>query len=324
MKITKVFATLISICMVSMSANALELKFGHVGAPGSLFNDSAEHFVKLANQKLAGKAKVTNFGSSQLGGDKEMMQKIKLGTIDMTLPSSVMASVHDEFGVFEMPYIIKDRAHMAKVEQQVLRPILAKNLEEKTGYKILAVWENGFRHITNNKKPINVPEDLKGIKLRTPQSKWRLKMFQAYGANPTPMGLSEVFTALKTGTMDGQENPYAQIASSKFQEVQKYLSITNHVYTPAYVMVHKDHWNKLPADVRTALEAAAKESQAYVYKRAAELDVSDLEVIKKAGVKVNTANRDAFVKASDSIYKQFADEVKTGAALTKQVLDLAK
>ena len=159
MKITKVFATLISICMVSMSANALELKFGHVGAPGSLFNDSAEHFVKLANQKLAGKAKVTNFGSSQLGGDKEMMQKIKLGTIDMTLPSSVMASVHDEFGVFEMPYIIKDRAHMAKVEQQVLRPILAKNLEEKTGYKILAVWENGFRHITNNKKPINVPED---------------------------------------------------------------------------------------------------------------------------------------------------------------------
>ena len=324
MKITKLFATLISICMVSMSANALELKFGHVGAPGSLFNESAEHFVKLANQKLAGKAKVTNFGSSQLGGDKEMMQKIKLGTIDMTLPSSVMASVHDEFGVFEMPYIIKDRAHMAKVEQQVLRPILAKNLEEKTGYKILAVWENGFRHITNNKKPINVPEDLKGIKLRTPQSKWRLKMFQAYGANPTPMGLSEVFTALKTGTMDGQENPYAQIASSKFQEVQKYLSITSHVYTPAYVTVHKDHWNKLPADVRAALEAAAKESQAYVYKRAAELDVSDLEVIKKAGVKVNTANRDAFVKASDVIYKQFADEVKTGAALTKQVLDLAK
>lgn len=324
MKITKLFATLISICMVSMSANALELKFGHVGAPGSLFNDSAEHFVKLANQKLAGKAKVTNFGSSQLGGDKEMMQKIKLGTMDMTLPSSVMASVHDEFGVFEMPYIIKDRAHMAKVEQQVLRPILAKNLEEKTGYKILAVWENGFRHITNNKKPINIPEDLQGIKLRTPESKWRLKMFQAYGANPTPMGLSEVFTALKTGTMDGQENPYAQIASSKFQEVQKYLSITSHVYTPAYVTVHNDHWNKLPADVRTALEAAAKESQAYVYKRAAELDVSDLEVIKKAGVAVNTANRDAFVKASDAIYKQFADEVKTGAALTKQVLDLAK
>jgi tripartite ATP-independent transporter DctP family solute receptor len=324
MRIIKVIATLLSVLALSFSANALEVKFGHVGKPGSLFNDSAEHFVKLANQKLAGKAKVANYHSSQLGDDKEMMQKLKLGTLHISLPSSVMNSIHDEFGVFEMPYIIKDRNHMKAVEQKVLYPKLAKNLEKKTGYKIIAVWENGFRHITNNKRPINVPEDLKGIKLRTPKSKWRVKMFQAYGANPTPMAFSEVFTALKTGTMDGQENPYAQITSAKFQEVQKFMSITSHVYTPAYVTVHKDAWNKLPADVRKAIEAAAQETQGYVYKRAAELEVSLLDVIKKAGTKVNTANRDAFVKASQGIYKQFAGEVKTGAALTKEVLALAK
>ena len=131
-----------------------------------------------------------------------------------------MASIHDEFGVFDMPFIIKDRKHMAKVEKNVL-PGMFKNLEDKTGCKVIAVWENGFRHITNNTRPINTPGDLKGIKLRTPKSKWRVKMFQSYGANPTPMSFSEVFTALKTGTMDGQENPYAQIASAKFQEVQK-------------------------------------------------------------------------------------------------------
>ena len=323
MKITKLFATLISICMVSMSANALELKFGHVGKPGSLFAETVENFAKIANAKLGSKAKVTVFGSSQLGDDKAGMQKLKLGTVDMWLPSSVMASIHDEFGVFDMPFIIKDRNHMMKVEKSVL-PKMAKNLEAKTGYQFIGVWENGFRHITNNVRPINLPDDLKGIKLRTPKSKWRLKMFQSYGANPTPMAFSEVFTALKTGTMDGQENPYAQIASAKFQEVQKYLSITSHVYTPAYVAVHKDHYSKIPADVRKILEAAAKENQKFVYKRAAELEKSLLDVIKKAGVKVNTANNAAFVKASKVVYDQFSSEVATGAGLVKEISALAK
>jgi len=322
-KISKFIALVTSVIFITSASQALELKFGHVGKPGSLFAESVENFAKIANAKLGSKAKVTVFGSSQLGNDKAGMQKLKLGTVDMWLPSSVMASIHDEFGVFDMPFIIKDRNHMMKVEKSVL-PKMAKNLEAKTGYQFIGVWENGFRHITNNVRPINVPADLKGIKLRTPKSKWRLKMFQSYGANPTPMAFSEVFTALKTGTMDGQENPYAQIASAKFQEVQKYLSITSHVYTPAYVAVHKDHYSKLPADVRKILEAAAKENQKFVYKRAAELEKSLLDVIKKAGVKVNTANNAAFVKASKGVYDQFASEVATGAGLVKEISALAK
>ena len=322
-KISKFIALVTSVIFITSASQALELKFGHVGKPGSLFAESVENFAKIANAKLGSKAKVTVFGSSQLGDDKAGMQKLKLGTVDMWLPSSVMASIHDEFGVFDMPFIIKDRNHMMEVEKKVL-PKMAKNLEAKTGYQFIGVWENGFRHITNNVRPINVPDDLKGIKLRTPKSKWRLKMFQSYGANPTPMAFSEVFTALKTGTMDGQENPYAQIASAKFQEVQKYLSITSHVYTPAYVAVHKDHYSKIPADVRKILEAAAKENQKFVYKRAAELEKSLLDVIKKAGVKVNTANNAAFVKASKGIYDQFASEVATGAGLVKEISALAK
>ena len=326
--IKTLFATIVSVLFLSSVVHAgghggVELKFGHVGKPGSLFHESAEHFKNLANQRLGKKGKVVTFGSSQLGKDKQLLQKVKAGTVNFALPSSVMSSVHDEFGVFDMPYMIKDRNHMAKVEKQVL-PGIFKNLEAKTGYKVLAVWENGFRQITNNKRPINTPSDLKGIKLRTPKSKWRVKMFQTYGANPTPMAFSEVFTALKTGTMDGQENPYAQIASAKFQEVQKYLSISNHVYTPAYVVVHKDQWNKVPADVRKIVQQAAQDTQKFVYKRAAELEVSLLKVIKDAGVKVNTANRDAFVKGSAAVYKQFGDEVSTGNALIKKVSGLAK
>jgi len=322
------FATIVSVLFLSSVVHAgghggVELKFGHVGKPGSLFHESAEHFKNLANQRLGKKGKVVTFGSSQLGKDKQLLQKVKAGTVNFSLPSSVMSSVHDEFGVFDMPYMIKDRKHMAKVEKQVL-PGIFKNLEAKTGYKVLAVWENGFRHITNNKRPINTPSDLNGIKLRTPKSKWRVKMFKTYGANPTPMAFSEVFTALKTGTMDGQENPYAQIASAKFQEVQKYLSITGHVYTPAYVVVHKDQWNKVPADVRKIVEKAAQDTQKFVYKRAAELEVSLLKVIKDAGVKVNKANRKAFVDGSAAVYKQFGDEVGSGNALIKKVSGLAK
>lgn len=324
MLLKKLFAAVISFCLVTFSASALEIKLGHVGEPGSLFNDSAEHFVKLANSKLGSKAKVVNFGSSQLGSDKEMMQKVKLGTLEMAIPSTFMSTVHDEFGVFEMPYIIKDRNHMSKVDKEIVNPILSKNLEEKTGYKVLAVWENGFRQITNSKKPINVPEDLKGIKLRVPEGKWRVKMFQAYGANPTPMAFGDVFVALKTGTIDGQENPYTQITSAKFHEVQKFLSVTNHVYTPAFVVVHKETWNKLPEDVRKILEKAAKDTQPFVYKRAAEMEVSLLKVVTDFGVKVNTSNREAFVKASDPIYKEFATDVKSGATLVSKILELAK
>ena len=321
-KCFKIICVLFTSLFLSFSVNSTEVKFGHVGKPGSLFSASVDHFAKLANERLGSKGKVSVFGSSQLGKDKQGMQKLKLGTVNMWLPSSVMASIHDEFGVFDMPFIIKDRKHMNKVESQVL-PGMFKNLEAKTGYKVIAVWENGFRHITNNVRAIDKPDDLKGIKLRTPKSKWRVKMFQSYGANPTPMSFSEVFTALKTGTMDGQENPYAQIASAKFQEVQKHLSITGHVYTPAYVTVHKDHWSKLPADVQGILEQAAQDTQKFVYEEAARLEKSLLGVIESAGVQVNTADKGAFIAASKGIYDQFASEVSTGGALIDKVSSLA-
>jgi TRAP-type transport system periplasmic protein len=295
-----------------------EIKFGHVGEPGSLFTASAEEFAKRANAKLGNKAKVVVFGSSQLGGDKELLQKLKLGTVDIALPSTVMSSESDLFGVFEMPYLVKDRKHMGRIEKEIFWSKLAPEAEKK-GLKVIGVWENGYRHITNSKRPINTPADLQGIKLRVPEGKWRVKMFQAYGANPSPMKFSEVFTALQTGVMDGQENPFTQIYSAKFQEVQKYISLTGHVYTPAYVTVGAKKWASLPADVRKILEDTAKETQAFVYKKAAKDDEELLGKIKAAGVAVNTPNKDAFVAASKPVYEEFAKEV----AGSKEVIDRA-
>jgi TRAP-type transport system periplasmic protein len=300
-----------------------ELKLGHVGEPGSLIGAAADEFAKRANAKLGGKFKVVTYGSSQLGGDKEMMQKMKLGTIDMVEPSTIMSSEADIFGVFEMPYLVKSRDHMKKIEKDLFWSKIEPDAEKK-GVKVLAVWENGFRHITNSKHPINTPADLKGIKLRVPEGKWRVKMFQAYGANPSPMKFSEVFTALQTGVMDGQENPFAQIASAKFYEVQKYLSLTGHVYTPAYLVVATKKWNTYPADVRKILEATAKDTQAWVYEKAAKDDETLLVMMKKAGIQVNNADKNAFIAASKPVYDEFAKEVPGAKAVIDRAIALGK
>ena len=301
-----------------------ELKFGHVGNPGSLFEASADEFAERANAKFEEQGldyKVVAFGSSQLGTDEELMQKLRLGTVDFALPSTVMSSTVDAFGVFEMPYLVKDREHMGRIEQEVFWPTLAP-LAEEQGYKILALWENGFRHITNNVRPIETPEDLQGIKLRVPSGEWRVKMFQAYGANPTPMPFAEVFTALQTGVIDGQENPFAQIWSAKFQEVQDYLSLTGHVYTPAYITAGKQKFESLPTEVQQVLEEAAKETQAYVYETAAALEDDLLTKLKEGGIQVNEADKDAFIAASQPIYDEFSSEVEIGKELIDKSLSL--
>lgn len=299
----------------------ITLKFGHVGKPGSLFEASVDYFAECANSSLGGQVEVQTFGSSQLGKDKELLQKLKLGQVDFALPSSVMSSVDDVFGIFEMPYIIRDRDHMRRVQGAMMDEF--QGAAEDNGYYIVGLAENGFRHITNNVRPINVPADLEGIKLRTPNGVWRLKMFQEYGANPTPMAFSDVFTALQTGVMDGQENPYAQIASAKFQEVQKYLSITGHVYTPAYILASKKQFAKLPENVQAALTECASKTQDFTYETAAQLETDLLEVIKAAGVAVNEADKNAFVEASAPVYKAFADEVDGGQQMIDLVLGLS-
>jgi len=304
------------------ASRPLELKFGHVGAPGSLFALSAEEFARRANERLGDRAKVVVFGSSQLGGDEILLQKLKLGTLDFALPSTVMSSTIDEFGLFEMPYLVDDREHMRAIEAEVIWPILAP-LTEPMGYRIIAVWENGFRHVTNNVRPIVVPADLRGVKLRTPRGVWRIKLFQAFDANPTPMPLSEVFIALQTGVMDGQENPFAQIYTMKFQEVQSYLSLTRHVYTPAYVTVGTTKWQRLPADIRDILTETARETQAFVHATAERMDSEVFARLEATGIEVNEPDMAAFIAASQAIYDEFGATVAGGADLIATAAALA-
>jgi TRAP-type C4-dicarboxylate transport system substrate-binding protein len=161
------------------------------------------------------------------------------------------------------------------------------------------------------------------VKLRVPGGVWRVKMFKAYGANPSPMELKEVFVALQTGVMDGQENPLIQIFSSRIHEVQKYLSMTGHVYTPAYITAGAS-WQRFPADVRKILEDTAVEVEPFVLQLAEKLDNELADKMKQSGIAINEADKPAFVNASKSIYEEFAKEVPTGKALIDKSLSLSK
>jgi tripartite ATP-independent transporter DctP family solute receptor len=298
-----------------------ELVFAVGANVGSVQGDTAQEFARRVNQKLAGKIKLNFFHSGQLGKDKELMQKIKVGSVHFSMPSSVMANVAPEFGVFDMPFIIRDREHLARAEEKVFWSSIAPKAEAK-GYKVLAIWENGVRQITNNTRPINKPADLKGIKLRVPGNKWRAVMFAEWGANPTKMSFGEVFTALETKVIDGQENPLANIDAAKLNEVQTYLSMTHHVYSPSYLVTSVKIWNDLPADVRDALSQTAREMELWARAEGKRKDNSLRDKLAAAGMKVNNADKQAFIDASAPVYAKFAQEVAGGQALIDAVQKL--
>jgi tripartite ATP-independent transporter DctP family solute receptor len=308
----------LSLSLLSLAACAgeveegelIELKLGHTSSPGSLISVTAEEFVRRVNEEMAGRVHISLFGSGQLGSDEVLMIKAKLGTVDITLPSTVMSSTVPPFGFFELPYLIRDRAHLRRVEEEIFWPSIAPYAED-LGFEIIALWEHGFRQITNNARPIVNAEDLRGIKLRVPSGYWRIAAFQAFGANPTPMPLTEVFVGLQMGVIDGQENPLPQIYASRFHEVQRYLSLTNHIYSPIYVTVGADRWNRLPQDVRDDLIRIAKEVQEFSYAEADRMDRTLLDELAP-NVEINEVYRESFVQASDPVYEQFAREIPEG------------
>ncbi len=309
---------------VGGTANAETLRFGHVGEPGSLFAESAEEFARAANERFEEAGldyEIQVHGASAMGNDEEMLTRLRAGTLDFSLPSTIMSSVLDEFGIFEMPYLVQDRDHMKRIEEEIVWPKLAPLAEER-GYKILAVWENGYRHITNNTRPIVEPSDLEGLRLRTPRGAWRVRMFEEYGASPSAMAFGEVFMALQTGVMDGQENPFAQIASARFQEVQDYLSLSGHVYTPGYALAGKDRFNQHPEEVQEILQQTAQETQAFVYETAQRMEEELLEELSQE-MEVNEVDIDAFIEASQPIYDRFGEEVEGGGEMVEQALELA-
>lgn len=292
-------------------------------ASNSLQGRSAAKFSEDLQTELGDAHTVEFYADGQLGDEKELMQKLRLDTVQFTLISSIMTNVAPEFALFDMPFLVQDRAHLKAINAEIVQTDLAPKAEE-AGLKVLSTWENGFRQITNNTRPINTPADLEGLKIRTPSSEWRVAMFKEWGANPTPMAFSEVFVALQTGTMDGQENPLTNITGANFQEVQQYLSLTGHVYSPTYLTTGLGTWNDLPEDVQAAAITVAASVQDWSLAQGEAADNELVDKVKAAGMEVNTADKAAFIEASAPIYASFADSVKGGDELVSRAQALAE
>jgi TRAP-type transport system periplasmic protein len=297
------------------------IRLGHVGFPGSIFDIVSNRFARDVNEALKGRVEVRVFHSSQLGTDEQMIKGIRVSAPEMQAPSTIMSTVEQRYGVFEMPYLIVNRAHMKKAaENKEVQKALFDGLPAR-GMRVLGVWENGFRHITSNVRPVVRPEDLKGMKLRVPGGVWRVKMFQAYGANPSPMPFAEVYSALQSGVMDAQENPFPQIWSAKFHEVQKFLSLTGHVYTPAYLIVSEEFWHKLPKDVQDTISRIAWATGDFARSEGERLDRELMDKLAPP-MKSNEADKEAFIRASAGVYEEFGRQVSGGAELVKIIQSL--
>ena len=289
------------------------IKFSHVVASDTPKGKAAEKFKELAEKYTDGKVKVEIYPNSTLYKDKEELEALQLGAVQMLAPSNSKFGPIGikEFEVFDLPYILPDLATLRKVTDGPLGARLLKLLDSK-GMTGLAYWDNGFKEMSANKKLIS-PVDYKGVKFRIQSSKVLEAQFRALGSIPQVMAFGEVYQALQTGVVDGQENTWSNIYTQKMHEVQKFATNTNHGYIGYVVVVNKKFWDGLPADIRTELDKAMKEATAFGNGQSAKENDDALEAIKKSGkteIIALTPEQDAAMrKAMEPVYKDVASRV---------------
>ena len=289
------------------------IKFSHVVAPDTPKGKAAEKFKELAEKYTNGKVKVEVYPNSTLYKDKEELEALQLGAVQMLAPSNSKFGPIGikEFEVFDLPYILPDLTSLRKVTDGPLGAKLLKLLDSK-GMTGLAYWDNGFKQMSANKKLI-APADYKGLKFRIQSSKVLEAQFRALGAIPQVMAFCDVYQALQTGVVDGQENTWSNIYTQKMHEVQKYMTVTNHGYIGYVVVVNKKFWDGLPADIRDELSKAMKEATEYGNGASAKDNDQALEAIKKTGksqiITLTPEQNEAMRKAMMPVYKDVASRV---------------
>lgn len=301
---------------------AITFKAGHVLAPNHPYHVGMEKFAELVAAKTNGEVKIEVFHSAQLGNERELVEALQMGTTDIYLISTApMAGFSKDFLVYDLPYLFTSPAQAYAILDG---PIGQASMEgiKKANLVGLAFWENGFRNITNSKREIVKPEDLKGLKIRTMENKIHMATFRALGADPTPIASGEVFTALQQKTVDGQENPLTGIFTSKYYEVQKYLSLTEHFYSPAPLLIGKSAWDSLTPELQKAVQEAADEAKVFQREFNQKEVANAQKELEAKGMTITTVDKEVWKKAMAPIYKEFEKEV--GAERLQAILDATK
>ena len=323
MKLNTLFAGLAAalISFGALAADPIVIKFSHVVAVDTPKGKAAEYFKQRAETLTKGAVKVEVYANSTLYKDKEEMEALQLGAVQMLAPSLAKFGPlgAKEFEVFDLPYIFDNYEELHRVTQGPIGRGMLDRLEAK-GIRGLAFWDNGFKSFSAN-KPLKTPDDFRGLKMRIQSSKVLDAQMRALGALPQVMAFSEVYQALQTGVVDGTENPISNLYTQKMHEVQKHLSLTNHGYLGYAVIVNKKFWDGLPADVRAKLDQAMKESTDYANKIAKQKNDEDLESVRKSGrtaiYSPTAAERNALKKALVKVHEKMDDRV--GLDLVQQI-----
>lgn len=283
-------AGLIAAAQVAGAADAIQertIRWGHLQNKDHPVSAGTNKFAQVVEQKSGGKIKVREFASSSLGSETQQQSALQGGTQEMMSASTTtLVGIVKEFGVLDFPFLF---ANEREADAFLDGPIGKRLLDRLPEHRLvgLAYWENGFRNVTNSKRPITKPEDLAGLKIRVMQNPVYLETFRAVDANPVPMAFGELFTALETKTVDAQENPYSIILGNKFNEVQKYLSITRHTYNAFIVLMSKQFWDTLSPTEKQIMQEAAAEARTYERQVARAAASKDLETLKAKGMAVN-------------------------------------
>jgi tripartite ATP-independent transporter DctP family solute receptor len=286
------------------------LKFADTLAASDTHNDAARRMAELLKEKTGGKLAMTVHPAGELGNDNAILEGIRLGTIDLgTTGNPFFTSFAPRLNVMDLPYLFRDADHAHKVMDGPIGQELLKELE-KSRMKGLAFWEIGFRHVTNSSRAVRGPEDLKGLKIRTTPNPAHVEAFKLLGANPVPMPYTELYMALQTGAVDGQENPINNIYANRLYEVQKHVSLTGHAYTASIVAMNLPKFKALPKDQQQALLDAAHEAALFQRELNRKQEAENLAKMKAAGVAVEEkVDRDAFRKiVAEPTAKTYADK----------------
>jgi TRAP-type transport system periplasmic protein len=294
--------------LIACSAAAqTALKMNISVAQNSHYGVAIDTFAREVEKRTNGRYKIQNFYAGALGAERESIEGVQLGTLDLTMTSTgPVPNFVPEVAILDIPFLFRDYAHARAVLDGPIGQDLLSKFDAK-GIKALAWGENGFRHMTNNKHPVNTPDDLKGLKMRTMENPIHIEAYRQFGILPTPMAFTEVFTALQQGTVDGQENPLSVITAAKLEQVQKYLSLTGHVYSPAVILMGKAQWDKLSSADKQAFAEAAKEA---IKANRARIDDDERRAVGDLRAKgmavVDTLDKTKFQAALTPVYNDFS------------------
>lgn len=287
----------------------LTLKVGMTTAPDGHYAKGMEEFQRLLDEYSNGEIALEIYPNSQLGNERDLVEGVSLGTIPMALVSTgPFPNFLPDFAVLDLPYLFQDaQAAYSALDGEVGLELLGQ-LEEK-GIKGLGFYENGFRHVTNNKQEILLPADVKGMKIRTMENDIHMNTYRQYGANPTPMAWSEIFSALQQGTVDGQENPTIIIETAKVYEVQKYMSLTGNFYSPCVLIMNKKLFYNLSQADREIIERASEEAKHWQREYSQNYEQEALEKLRAAGCIISEVDTAAWKDASQGTYRDYEEKL---------------